>query len=68
MSTVPSLATILTEILNTLQTVMYEVAHAIYENASVLATAMVLGGVAFVVMRYGSRIFRGLTGWLRGFL
>ena len=66
MSTVPSLATILTEILNTLQTVMYEIAHAIYENASVLATAMVLGGVTFVVMRYGSRIFRGFSSWLRG--
>jgi len=66
MSTVPSLATILTEVLNALQTIMYEVAHAIYENASVLATAMVLGGIAFVVYRYGSRLIRGLGTWFRG--
>jgi len=68
MSTPPSLATILTEILNALQTIMYEVASAIADNASVIATAVVLGGIAFMVMRYGTRIFRGVTGWLRGLL
>jgi len=68
MSTPPSLETILTEILNALQTIMYEVASAIANNASVIATAVVLGGIAFMVMRYGTRIFRGVTGWLRGLL
>ncbi|MEM2446860.1 MAG: hypothetical protein QW734_09400 [Candidatus Bathyarchaeia archaeon] len=66
MSTPPSLSDILTQVLNALQTIMYEVASAIANNASVIATAVVLGGVVFLVMRYGSRLFRGVTGWLRG--
>jgi len=67
MSTPPSLSDILTQVLNALQTIMYEVASAIANNASVIATAVVLGGVVFLVMRYGSRLFRGITGWIRGF-
>jgi len=66
MATPPSLADILTSILNTLQTVMYEISSAIAENAGVIASALVLGGLAYAVMRYGSRIFRGFTSWLRG--
>ena len=66
MATPPSLADILGSVLNTIQTVLYEVASAIAENASVIASALVLGGIAFMVMRYGTRIFRGLSGWLRG--
>jgi hypothetical protein len=66
MATPPSLADILTQVLNALQTILYEVAKAIADNASVIATAVVLGGIAFMVMRYGSRIFRGVTTWLRG--
>jgi len=66
MSTPPSLETILGEILNALQTIMYEVASAIASNASIIATALVLGGVTYTVMRYGTRVFRGLATWLRG--
>jgi hypothetical protein len=66
MSTPPPLADILTAVLNAIQTIMYEVASAIADNASVIATALVLGGLVFVMFNYGSRIFRGLTSWFRG--
>ncbi|MBS7613617.1 hypothetical protein KEJ48_05175 [Candidatus Bathyarchaeota archaeon] len=66
MATPPSLADILTQVLNALQTILYEIASAIAENATVIATAVVLGGIAFMVMRYGSRVFRGVSAWLRG--
>lgn len=66
MSTPPSLSTILNEILNAIQTILYEVAHAISENASVIATALVLGGLVYALVRYGGTWFRGITGWFRG--
>ena len=66
MSAPPSLADILTAVLNAIQTIMYQVATAIADNASVIATALVLGGLVFVMFRYGTRIFRGLSGWFRG--
>ena len=66
MATPATLADILNQVLNALQTIMYEVAAAIAENASVIATVVVLGGMTYLVYRYGSRIFRGVTGWLRG--
>ncbi|RLJ02099.1 MAG: hypothetical protein DRP11_03455 [Candidatus Aenigmatarchaeota archaeon] len=68
MSSPYTLADVLSNILTALQDVMYYVSSAIAENASIIATAVVLGGIAFMVMRYGTRIFRGLTGWLRGLL
>jgi predicted PurR-regulated permease PerM len=66
MSAPPSLSDILTAVLNAIQTIMYQVASAIADNATVIATALVLGGLVFVMFRYGTRIFRGLTGWFRG--
>jgi len=65
MSTPPSLGTILNEILNAIQTILYEIAHAVSENASVIATALVLGGLVYAFVRYGSTWFRGITGWFR---
>jgi len=62
-----TLADVLTNILTALQDILYYVANAIAENASVIATVVVIGAIAFLVMRYGSRIFRGVTSWLRGF-
>ena len=67
MSTPPGLETILTNILNAIQTIIGEVASVIAENASTIATLMVLGGLVMVLVRYGSRIFRGITGWFRAF-
>jgi predicted PurR-regulated permease PerM len=61
-----TLADVLTNILTALQDILYYVANAIADNASVIATVVVIGAIAFLVMRYGSRIFRGVTGWLRG--
>jgi cobalamin synthase len=61
-----TLADVLTNILTALQDILYYVANAIAENASVIATVVIIGAIAFLVMRYGSRIFRGVTGWLRG--
>ena len=66
MSTPPSLADILSQVLNALQTIIYQIAAAVAENASVIATVVVLGGLTYTVMRYGTRIFRGITGWFRG--
>jgi len=67
MATPPSLADVLSQILSAIQTILYEVATAIANNASTLATVLVLGAIAFVVMRYGSRMFRGIMTWFRGF-
>jgi len=61
-----TLADVLTNILTALQDILYYVSTAIAENASVIATVVVIGAIAFLVMRYGTRIFRGVTGWLRG--
>jgi predicted PurR-regulated permease PerM len=61
-----TLAEVLTNILNALQDILYYVSSAIADNASVIATVVVIGAIAFLVMRYGSRIFRSVTGWLRG--
>jgi len=65
MTTPFSLADVLGQILNTLQTIIYQVAAAVAENASIIATVVVLGGLTYMVCRYGSRIFRGVSGWLR---
>jgi cobalamin synthase len=62
-----TLADVLTNILTALQDILYHISNAIAENASVIATVVVIGAIAFLVMRYGSRVFRGVTGWLRGF-
>jgi predicted PurR-regulated permease PerM len=61
-----ALADVLTNILTALQDILYYVSSAIADNASVIATVVVIGAIAFLVMRYGTRIFRGVTGWLRG--
>jgi len=61
-----TLAEVLNNILTAIQDILYYVSSAIAENASVIATVVVVGGLAFLMMRYGSRIFRGVTGWLRG--
>jgi len=68
MSTTPAytLADILQNILTAIQNIIGEVAKVIAENAGVIATVLVIGGVAFLMWRYGSRIFRGITGLFRG--
>jgi predicted PurR-regulated permease PerM len=62
----PSLSDVLTNILNAVTTILYEVTKAISDNASVIASVLVLGGLAFIFMRYGTRIFRTVGTWFRG--
>jgi len=61
-----TLVEVLNSILTAIQDILYYVSSAIAENASVIATVVVVGGLAFLMMRYGSRIFSAVTGWLRG--
>jgi predicted PurR-regulated permease PerM len=62
----PTLADVLTNILNAVTTILYEVTKVIADNAGVIATVLVLGGLAFMFMRYGTRIFRTVVSWFRG--
>jgi len=67
MSVTPTytLADIMTNILTAIQNILGEVAKVIAENAGVIATVLVIGGVAFLLWRYGSRIFSSITGLFR---
>jgi hypothetical protein len=66
MSTPPSLGDTIAQILGAIQTILYEVASGIAANAATLAEIVVLGGMAFIVMKYGTRLFRGVTSWFSG--
>jgi hypothetical protein len=68
MATPPSFADIMTNILNAVAGVIGAIATALAENASVIGLVIVVGALAFMVMRFGSRIFRGVTDWFRGLL
>jgi hypothetical protein len=61
-----TLADVLSNVLAALQDILYYVSSAIAANAQVIATVVVVGALVYLVWRYGSRIFRGVTGWLRG--
>lgn len=65
-TTAPTLADILNKILQAVQSILYSVADAIAANASVIGTVIVLGGLAYLTVRYGSKIFRGVTRFLSG--
>lgn len=66
MSAPPDLGTILTDILNAVQSVIGAVASAIASNAGTIGTVIVLGALTYLVVRYGARVFRNVTGWLSG--
>lgn len=68
MATPPQLTDVLNQVLTGIQTILYDIASAIASNAQVIATVVVVGAIAFMVLRFGTRIFRGVTGWLRGFM
>lgn len=57
---------IMSNILAAIQDILGEVARVIAENASVIATVMVIGGLAVMLWRYGRRIFGGISAWFRG--
>jgi len=55
---------ILNAILTAIQDILGNIAQAIADNASVIATLIVVGGLTYAVVRYGTRLFRSVTGWL----
>jgi len=61
-----TLGDVLNNVLAALQDIMYYITAAIAQNAQVVATALVVGALVVAFWRYGGRIFRGITGWLRG--
>jgi len=63
-----TLADVLDKILTAIQDTLYHIADAIATNASTIATCVVVGGLAFMVYRYGSRIFRAMTGMFTGLM
>lgn len=63
----PSLTDVLNNVLTALQTILYQITKAIADNAQVIATVIVIGGLAYMVARYGSRILRGALGLFRVF-
>lgn len=66
MSAPPTLGDVLGKILEAVTTIIYQVASAVSANAELVATALVVGGITFFLIRYGARIFRGVMGWIRG--
>jgi predicted PurR-regulated permease PerM len=68
MTTPPSLADVLNAIISAVNTILYEVATTIASNASTIGTVLVIGALAFFTMRYGNRIFRGVSRWFSGLL
>ena len=65
-TTTPSLSDVLNSIMNTIVTVLQNVINVISQNASTIATLLVTGGLVFLVVRYGRRIFSGISDLLRG--
>lgn len=61
-----ALAGVLSSVLDSIVGILGAVATAISENAEVVATVLVVGALAFVVIRYGSRMMRGITSWFKG--
>jgi predicted PurR-regulated permease PerM len=66
MSATPSLSDVLNNIMNTIVTILQNVVNVISQNASTIATLLVTGGLVFLVVRYGRRIFSGISDLLRG--
>ncbi len=56
-----TLQDILNSMLTAIQDVLGNIATAIADNAGIIASLVVLGGLTFAVVRYGSRIFNSIT-------
>jgi len=61
-----TLSDILTNMLNAIQDILGSIASVVAENASTIATVVVLGGLTYAMITYGSRLFRSIFGWFRG--
>jgi hypothetical protein len=66
MSTPPSISDILTSILNAITTAIGAIATAISDNASVIGTILIVGGLITMTMAFGRKAFSGLGGLLKG--
>lgn len=56
-----TLQDILNSMLTAIQDVLGNIATAIADNAGTIASLVVLGGLTFAVVRYGSRILNSIT-------
>jgi len=63
-----TLADVMQNILTAIQDILGEVAKVIAENAATVATVIVVGGMATMLVKYGSKIFRSVSGLFRGLI
>lgn len=68
MSATYTLADVLNNILAAIQDTLYYISKAIADNANAIATALVVGALAFAMVRIGGRVWRGVSGFLRGLI
>jgi len=66
MSTAPTLNDVANAILNALASVLQAVVNFVSENAGVIATVIFMGGLIYLLLRYGRSIFSGIFDWLKG--
>jgi len=66
MSQAPSLGDVANAILNALASVLQAVVTFVSQNASVIATVVFMGGLIYLLLRYGRSIFSGIFDWLKG--
>ena len=66
MSTAPTLSDVANAILNALASVLQAVVNFVSQNASVIATVIFMGGLIYLLLRYGRSIFSGIFDWLKG--
>jgi len=62
----PSLGDVANAILNALASVLQAVVNFVSQNASVIATVVFMGGLIYLLLRYGRSIFSGIFDWLKG--
>jgi len=55
---------ILNSVMTAIQDILGNAASVIADNAETIATLVVLGGLTASVVRYGTGIFRRITGWI----
>jgi len=62
-----SLSDIVNMIIGAVKDILGSIAAKISENTDLIAEAVVLGALTYGVVRYGSNVFRSITGMLSGF-
>jgi len=61
-----TLADVLNSLLSAVQDILGNIAHAIADNAGIIAQILVLGGLVYGVVRFGGDAIRRITGVVRG--